>query len=244
MVMFDEYLSPTGIHTESEWIITKAPTTTSQGERHKECTVCYTVLEAEIMSALPKIEVNSVVARAGYTVTVTVDIQNNPGILGAILTLDCDPELKLVGISTGAGLSSLNFTEPGVYEPVCNFVWDGDLTVDATNGTILILTFEVPVDAYEGRVYNVGLSYQSENMVDGQCRPVDVYIENGSITVESLRGDVNDDGVVNVADVITLRRYLAGGYDLEVNLEQADVNEDGVITILDVIRLREYILSK
>ena len=81
-------------------------------------------------------------------------------------------------------------------------------------------------------------------MVDGQCRPVDVYIENGSITVESLRGDVNDDGVVNVADVITLRRYLAGGYDLEVNLEQADVNEDGIITILDVIRLREYILSK
>ena len=243
MVIFDEYLSPTGIHTESEWIITKAPTTTSQGERYKECTVCYTVIETEIIPALPKIEVNSVVARAGYTVNVTVDIQNNPGILGAILTIDYDPELKLVGISTGAGLSSLSFTEPGVYESVCNFVWDGDVAPDTTNGTILTLTFEVPADACDGRAYNVGFCYQSENMVDGNCRPVDVHIENGSITVESLRGDVNDDGVVNVADVITLRRYLAGGYDLTVNLEQADVNEDGYITILDVIRLREYILS-
>ena len=65
----------------------------------------------------------------------------------------------------------------------------------------------------------------------------------GSISVESLIGDVNEDGVVDVADIVTLRRYIAGGYDVNVNSEQADINADGEITVSDIIALRRYILN-
>ena len=64
-----------------------------------------------------------------------------------------------------------------------------------------------------------------------------------SISVTQLKGDVNDDGVVDVADVVTLRRYLAGGYNTVVNELQSDMNDDGEITISDIIELRRYIVN-
>ena len=41
-------------HTSSDWIIDKAATVDAEGSRHKECTVCKTVLEKEAIAKLPK----------------------------------------------------------------------------------------------------------------------------------------------------------------------------------------------
>lgn len=64
-----------------------------------------------------------------------------------------------------------------------------------------------------------------------------------NVTVEEddfLKGDVNDDGLVNGKDVVILRRYDAG-LDVEyINLKAADINEDGVVNGKDVIKLRQF----
>lgn len=39
-------------HTSSDWIVAKQPTETEEGYRYKECTVCYDVLETEIIDRL------------------------------------------------------------------------------------------------------------------------------------------------------------------------------------------------
>ena len=39
-------------HTPSDWIVAKQPTETEEGYRYKECTVCYDVLETEIIDRL------------------------------------------------------------------------------------------------------------------------------------------------------------------------------------------------
>ena len=39
-------------HTAGEWIVTKEPSCTEKGSKHKECTVCHTELEAEEIAAL------------------------------------------------------------------------------------------------------------------------------------------------------------------------------------------------
>ncbi|MBO7176505.1 MAG: hypothetical protein J6W14_03965, partial [Clostridia bacterium] len=39
-------------HTPSDWIVDKAPTYTAEGEHHKECTMCHTVLERESIPTL------------------------------------------------------------------------------------------------------------------------------------------------------------------------------------------------
>ena len=55
-----------------------------------------------------------------------------------------------------------------------------------------------------------------------------------------LRGDANDDGVVDGRDVIRLMKYLVGG--ASINEANSDVNEDGAIDGRDVIRLMKKVL--
>lgn len=58
-----------------------------------------------------------------------------------------------------------------------------------------------------------------------------------------IPGDLNGDGVVNMQDVVLLRQYIVGGYEVEINILAADVNEDGKINMQDVVLMRQYIVG-
>ena len=58
-----------------------------------------------------------------------------------------------------------------------------------------------------------------------------------------LPGDVNDDGVVTILDLMRLANCFAGK-DVEINAANADVNNDGVISVLDLMRLANYFAGK
>ena len=195
------------------------------------------------MPILAKLVIDSVEAGAGHTVRVSIDVQNNPGILGALLTLNYDPALTLVNIETGGAWSTLNFTRPAVFSNSCNLVWDGVSNADFSNGTIIVLTFDIPTGVNVGTVYNISVSYTSGNIINADLESLEMEIENGSITVCNTIGDVNDDGVVDIADVIVLRRYLAGGYGVTINEFAADMDSDGNITIADVVLLRRFLVG-
>lgn len=57
------------------------------------------------------------------------------------------------------------------------------------------------------------------------------------------RGDVNKDGVVNIADVTALIDYLLSGDPTPVNLNACDCNQDTAVNIADVTSLIDYLLS-
>ena len=78
-------------------------------------------------------------ANPGGTVDVNIVIAENPGVLGALLTLKYDENLTLISAEAGEAWSTLNLTRPGAYTNICNFVWDGVADVDTDNGTILKL---------------------------------------------------------------------------------------------------------
>lgn len=63
------------------------------------------------------------------------------------------------------------------------------------------------------------------------------------VIIPNMRGDVNHDGVVNIADVSALIDYLLTGDAAVINVENADCNQDQVINISDVTKLIDYILS-
>lgn len=73
----------------------------------------------------------------------------------------------------------------------------------------------------------------------------DAHIDGGSSNpgyLSSLRsGDVNIDGVVNVADVTELIRIVLhrGSYSYEI----ADVNGDGTLNVADVTALIQMVLN-
>ncbi|MCQ2405390.1 MAG: dockerin type I repeat-containing protein, partial [Clostridia bacterium] len=58
--------------------------------------------------------------------------------------------------------------------------------------------------------------------------------------IEKLLGDANDDGAVNMKDVLALRKQLAG-MNPEINMTNADCNEDGDVNMKDVLLLRKFL---
>ncbi len=61
--------------------------------------------------------------------------------------------------------------------------------------------------------------------------------------VSALRGDVNMDGAVNVADVTALIGYVLGGQVTPFNVEQANLNGDENINVADVTELIGIVLG-
>lgn len=114
-------------------------------------------------SNAPTISVESVEAFPGSTVTVNVDIKNNPGILGAKLTLSYGEGLTLTAAASpeNNAFGALSFTKPGKLASPCNFVWDGTKLneEDIKDGSILTLTFQVSDGVQEGQSIPVELSY-------------------------------------------------------------------------------------
>ena len=61
--------------------------------------------------------------------------------------------------------------------------------------------------------------------------------------VTSLKGDVDDNGSVNISDVTTLIDYLLSGNASGINVTAADCNQDSLVNISDVTALIDYLLS-
>ena len=59
--------------------------------------------------------------------------------------------------------------------------------------------------------------------------------------VGGLAGDINNDGNIDVLDVVMLVNYILSGDTSE--LDGADINNDGEVNILDVVALIEIILN-
>lgn len=57
-----------------------------------------------------------------------------------------------------------------------------------------------------------------------------------------MKGDVNNDGHVNISDVTALIDYILSS-DSEINQSNADTNSDGSINISDVTNLIDMILG-
>ena len=58
-----------------------------------------------------------------------------------------------------------------------------------------------------------------------------------------LRGDVNNNNEVTIADVTALIDYLLSGDATNINLAAADCNNNEEVTIADVTALIDYLLS-
>ena len=59
----------------------------------------------------------------------------------------------------------------------------------------------------------------------------------------SLRGDVDGDGNVNIADIAALIDYLLSNNADSIDTDAADCDQDGTTTISDVTTLIDYLLT-
>ncbi len=191
-----------------------------------------------------KITVKDNYGKAGATVNVNIVIAENPGILGLTLKLEFDESvLTLLGMQNGPA-SGMNFT-PSKGEALksgCELLWDAE-SVDMENiqdGVIATLTFQIAENAEPNDIAQIKVS--CIDALDKDALPLSISTFAGQMQVLTYTpGDVNDDGEITTTDVVYLRRFIAGGYNVTINEFAGDVNNDGMYTSTDVVYIRRYI---
>ena len=222
--------------------------------------IAFTLMLALVLSCMPVmafaqsntsavLTVDDVYATPGSTVTVDIEIEKNPGILGATLSVSWDDGLTLTGHESGAVFSELRYQGPSRLISGCNFIWYGDTVSNIIDGTILTLTFNVTEAAADAEIFDIEVTYDSADILDQSYNPVELTVNNGSVRIVTYKpGDVTDDDRINTLDLIKLSQYISDGkktdpdgFNVTINESAADVNDDGRMNTLDLIWISQYI---
>ena len=145
----------------------------------------------------------------------------------------------------GSGVTTAIWTEPSLLAQMGNKVQlalccdtDGDV-IHVNTLTIYVVrdgSFTVPSQSQTQPSASETQPSASESQQ--QTEPSETEPTQPSQAV--LAGDANSDGVINMKDVLTLRKLLAD-IAVEINEAAADFNGDGAINMKDVLGLRKEI---
>ncbi|MDD6564252.1 MAG: cohesin domain-containing protein [Clostridiales bacterium] len=128
----------------------------------------------------PTISVEKVYANPGESVDVPIFLSQNPGICGATISISYDKALTLTRVTKGNNFSAFSMTVPGKLSAnPYKILFDAVDDVDA-NGLLAVLSFDAPQD--DGR-YEIQISYEYGDIVNGALTPIDAKTTNGSIAV-------------------------------------------------------------
>lgn len=234
-------------HEFGEWKVENEATAEAAGTESRKCENCgYT--ETRNIDYIPvydenapRILMSSANAKAGEEVEIKINIENNPGITALRLVIGYDEEaLEMTSFSFGDALASMNKGTSENYGNHYSFSMYS-ATDDLTDcGTLAIVKFKVKDDAEDGE-YPITITYDPDDIFNlvGDC--VDFEMEIGAIMVNScLLGDVNDDGKINMRDVVLLQQVV-NGWNVIYNKDAADYNGDGKINMRDIVALQQHI---
>ena len=118
----------------------------------------------------------------------------------------------------------------GEANPELTLTYEGFVNGDNESALTEIpqITCDADVNSQAGE-YEIVLS-------GGSADNYEMTLVNGVLTVEEpphIRGDVNEDGKVNISDVVATINQMAG----QANWRYADVNEDGKVNISDIVAI-------
>ena len=74
--------------------------------------------------------------------------------------------------------------------------------------------------------------------------PWNTFQEIVALDMIDLNGDANGDGLVNVADIVTIMNYIMGITPDIFNFDNADTNNDGLIDAADVVKITNIIMGE
>ena len=220
----------------------------------------------------PALSVTGITVNAGETFTVPVNITDNPGLWSIKYFVYFDPELTLTGIENGNvflaselyASSNLNrpvvsdanamrtFSAAGIapsdYNSSCMFFSKNGAEDETTlSGVLAYYTFTAPS---EPGTYFIGVvNCKDGNTINGNDVDVELASVNAVITVEAaapvaMPGDINGDGLVNVKDIVLLKKFLASTVGVEeIVYANSDVDGDGMVNVKDAVALKAMLAS-
>ena len=162
------------------------------------------------------ISIEETMVAVNEEIIVPIKISNNTGICGATLSISYDNSLSLESISTGDAFDSLIMTKPGnLTANPFNLVFDG-VEEDTTDGVIAYLYFDAMT---ENGIYNILVSYEEGDIVNGNLDPLAVETSGGKVTVGEASGDNewtdndNEETEKHNGPIITFGKVVASAGD-------------------------------
>lgn len=195
-------------------------------------TTFYAVWEEIPTSGSTTLQIGKAVSVREKEVVIPISLTNNTGIASMNFKINYDKtRLHLIGfedaqmtgwmVGVGSGEKAIWVDENG----------------SNVNGDILSLKFMVLDTAEDGLAE---ITVTGMDVVNVDEEDVSVMVVSGGIEVISrIPGDTNDDGNVSAADVLRLKKYLAG-MEVEINPSNTDVTGDGRVSAADLLRLKKY----
>lgn len=189
------------------------------------------------------IKAEEVTAKKGETVSVKFSFSNNPGISLMVLGIGYDKtNLKLKEINGNSLMGGLFTPTIGAEEDY--ILWMSSTYDSPFNGTVFTAVFEVLKTAKSGKTeVSVLLPMEDSNILNFNGDEVNASIVSGYVDIEDspvLSGDINADNIVDLQDVTSLSRYLAG-WDIGVNNFALDVDGDLKINLNDLVHLAQFV---
>ena len=127
----------------------------------------------------------------GDTVTVTVSVENNPGLICTALTIHYDSDcLQLIKAEDACLLGNPVFSQTYEANPY-RVSWNDALAADSTeNGVLVTLTFQVLDDAVAG-VSDVTLSYNAADVFNSDLQEQSFVAVDGGVTIHGRQPAVS-----------------------------------------------------
>lgn len=181
----------------------------------------------------PRITVSSATAENG-TVTLTIALAKNPGIVAIDLYISYDADsLTLTSVSSPLDAKAfiVSYTAAGQSLAIVNITAEEYALEDDAD----IVTLEFSVAA--GASGNLCVTAEPANVYDSEFEEVTLLGASGIITAEKssfILGDANMDGVVSLADATAITRNLSS-WDVAIDKDAADVDGDGSVTLSDAL---------
>ena len=194
----------------------------------------------------PALSVSSVKGITGEEVTLTITLENNPGITAMMFDVNFDDTaLRITETNANMRTALLNgwnsqTSAVGSPSPV-RFSWRDGLAEENNDNDGIVVNLKFEVITTVAGIYPVTITLFDDYITNAALREVKFNANEGCVeVVDFICGDVNSDGRVNFTDATLTERFAAGWDSVNIDLRAADVNGDQRINFTDATIIERH----